>query len=194
MLLPWLNLGTGETVLVFFWTPDPTARSSAQSAPREPQEACGGENVGLGTQEAWVSRFSQDQLGDLGPVLCNVQLSGLCAKGSSKVLLALKICDKGWGRVRGWGGLGGWELRERNPLTVESGNRVAWHRQPLEDFPERREDRQPGEAVGRQWGFEGRPSFQWLRGFSLWQASPPCPHSPARLSHSIHASSRHAPV
>lgn len=100
LLLPWLNPGTGETVLVFFWTPDPTARSSAQSAPREPQEACGGENVGLGTQEVWVSRFSQDQLGDLGPVLCNVQLSGLCAKGSSKVLLALKICDKGWGRVR----------------------------------------------------------------------------------------------
>lgn len=62
LLLPsWLSLGTGRTL-------EPTAQSSARSASRAAPEDMWWGKRGIGTQEVWVSWFSQDQLGDLGPV------------------------------------------------------------------------------------------------------------------------------
>lgn len=70
LLPPWLNPRDWKDCLGLFWTPEPTERRAQPGQPHgSPQEACGGEKCGMGTQEVWVARFSQDQLGDLGPVL-----------------------------------------------------------------------------------------------------------------------------
>lgn len=60
--------GDWRDCLGLSWTTEPAAQSSAQSASLAAPRGMWWEKRGMGTQEVWVSRFSQDQLGDLGPV------------------------------------------------------------------------------------------------------------------------------
>lgn len=83
--LPWLNPGTGETVLVFPGPRSLQPRAQPSQPHWQPHEACGGKNVGWGPRKSGSPGSARTSWATSDPSL-TFQLSGLCAKGSSKVL------------------------------------------------------------------------------------------------------------